>query len=101
MNAIQTSEQAQVVELSARLLDDNQLQVTVSDQGKGLSDDDKEKIFDPFFTTKKVGEGSGLGLSISLGIVQYHHGQLKLENNHRGGVDAIIILPLKNINYDS
>ena len=101
MNAIQTSEQQQIVELSAEQLANNQLQVIVSDQGKGLSDDEKEKIFDPFFTTKKVGEGSGLGLSISLGIVQYHHGQLKLENNNRGGVDAIIILPLKNIDYDS
>lgn len=101
INAIQTSEQKQIVELSAEQLEDNRLQVIVSDQGKGISASEKEKIFDPFFTTKKVGEGSGLGLSISLGIVQYHHGQLKLENNNRGGVDAIIILPLKNINYDS
>jgi two-component system NtrC family sensor kinase len=101
MNAIQASEQGQAVELSAQQLDDNQLQVIVSDQGRGLSTDEKEKIFDPFFTTKKVGEGSGLGLSISLGIIQYHHGQLKLENNNHGGVDAIITLPLNNIDYDN
>ncbi|MCW8854516.1 MAG: HAMP domain-containing histidine kinase [Gammaproteobacteria bacterium] len=101
INAIQVSKQGQEVKLTAQIIDDHQIQVMVSDQGKGLSADEKEKIFDPFFTTKSIGEGSGLGLSISLGIVQYHHGQLKLENNTQGGVDAIILLPIKNTHYDS
>ena len=96
MNALQASQPGQIVELSAHKMDDNQIMIIVSDHGKSLSDEEKEKIFDPFYTTKKIGEGSGLGLSISLGIVQYHHGQLILENNTQGGVNAIMILPLEH-----
>ncbi|MDH5764569.1 MAG: sensor histidine kinase [Gammaproteobacteria bacterium] len=101
MNAIQASQPHQIVEITADKLNDNQLMVIVSDQGTGLKQDEQEKIFDPFFTTKKIGEGSGLGLSISLGIVQYHHGQLKLENNTQGGVDAILLLPIKHSKNDA
>lgn len=96
MNAIHASYENQLVEVSAQKVNDQQIMITVSDHGRGLSEDEKEKIFDPFFTTKKVGEGSGLGLSISLGIIQYHNGELKLENNTQGGVDAIILLPIQH-----
>lgn len=94
MNAIQASTAGDTITVSA-LADDKHITITVSDQGTGIKETDRDKIFDPFFSTKGVGEGSGLGLSISIGIMQYHHGQLKLENNQRGGVDAMMILPLK------
>ncbi|MDQ1362731.1 MAG: two-component system, NtrC family, sensor kinase, partial [Pseudomonadota bacterium] len=94
MNAIQASDPQDVVEIFATRLDRKQVRIIVSDQGKGIDEKNRAKIFDPFFTTKAIGEGSGLGLSISLGIVQYHNGLLTLENNHKGGVDAIITLPL-------
>ena len=100
MNAIQASEANEVVELSAEIIEPGIVKVLVSDEGSGIDENDRDKVFDPFYTTKKVGEGSGLGLSISLGIVQYHEGQLSLTNNDRGGVDAIIALPLRKLHHD-
>jgi two-component system, NtrC family, sensor kinase len=94
MNAIQASHQNDEIILMART-ENQQLFITVSDQGTGIDKPNIDKIFDPFFTTKNIGEGSGLGLSISIGIMQFHNGSLKLINNQRGGVDAIMQLPLK------
>ncbi len=73
----------------------DQMVIRISDTGTGIDPGIMEKLFDPFFTTKPVGKGSGLGLSISLGIVQHHGGQLTLENNDRGGATAIVRLPLQ------
>ncbi len=98
MNAIQASEQGQSVRISAEEAPHNHIRILVADSGKGISNDVKDKLFDPFFSTKTVGEGSGLGLSISLGIIQYHQGDLTLQNNNNGGVDAIIMLPMTNTN---
>lgn len=100
MNAIQASESGNTVELTAEVIEPGIVKVLVSDEGVGLDEEARDKIFDPFYTTKSVGEGSGLGLSISLGIVQYHEGQLSLINNDKGGVDAIIALPLRKQNHD-
>jgi two-component system NtrC family sensor kinase len=101
MNAIQASDANDEVIISAQQPVSDLVRIIVSDQGKGINEADKSKIFDPFFTTKEVGEGSGLGLSISLGIVQYHNGQLTLENNDKGGVDAIITFPIGEPKNDS
>lgn len=101
MNAIHASKRDHHVIVHTNKLDAEHIEIIVSDEGKGISQEDRDKIFDPFFTTKSVGEGSGLGLSISLGIVQYHSGQLKLINNDKGGVDAIIILPINRLHDDN
>ena len=94
LNAIQASPHDSSVRLNAHS-EDEQLIITVSDEGTGISEDTLDNIFDPFFTTKPEGEGSGLGLSISLGIVERHQGQLVIANNPHRGVTATMTLPLQ------
>ncbi|MGA1867367.1 MAG: sensor histidine kinase [bacterium] len=57
-----------------------QIVVTVTDNGTGIPEDKKDKIFDPFFTTKDIGKGTGLGLSIVSGIIKKHKGEIRVES---------------------
>ncbi|MEN9868880.1 MAG: hypothetical protein RL748_4470, partial [Pseudomonadota bacterium] len=65
-----------------------------ADNGGGIPDAIRERIFDPFFTTKTVGEGMGMGLSISLGIIQKHRGTIELQTEPGRGSCFIIKLLL-------
>ncbi|WP_282606336.1 ATP-binding protein [Pelagibius sp. Alg239-R121] len=68
--------------------------LSIDDVGHGISDENLAKLFDPFFTTKEVGEGIGLGLSISYGIITDLGGSLQAENNPAGGARFTIRLPV-------
>ena len=82
-NAVDAMEGQSSKALDIAVKDDgDQVHLTVRDRGPGLSD--PERIFDPFYTTKTVGEGLGLGLSISYGIIQSFGGQIT-GTNHPGG----------------
>ncbi|MGE5478664.1 MAG: sensor histidine kinase [Bacteroidales bacterium] len=71
----------------------NQVVVEVADSGPGIAPADISKVFDPFFTTKPVGQGTGLGLWISYGIVRDHGGTLEAENRPQGGALFRLALP--------
>ncbi len=68
--------------------------ITLRDHGPGIPAEQIGRIFDPFFTTKEVGEGLGLGLSISYNIMKDFDGTLRAENHPEGGAVFIIDLPL-------
>jgi two-component system NtrC family sensor kinase len=70
--------------------------ITISDTGKGMPRDVADKIFDPFFTTKKVGEGTGLGLTISYSIVEKLGGRIALRSTEGKGTTFTITLPVKS-----
>ncbi|HEX8949324.1 MAG TPA: DUF3365 domain-containing protein [Dissulfurispiraceae bacterium] len=63
--------------------------VSVADTGKGIPRDIITKIFDPFFTTKGVGEGTGLGLTVSKAIVEQHKGSLEVDTSEKGTVFTV------------
>jgi signal transduction histidine kinase len=72
------------------------IQVQVSDSGHGISKANMKRIFDPFFTTKPTGEGTGLGLSVSYGIIKNHGGEITVESEPGEGSTFTVILPVKS-----
>jgi signal transduction histidine kinase len=68
--------------------------IEIEDNGHGISPEDLDHIFDPFFTTKEVGDGVGLGLSISYGIINKHNGSISVESKVDLGTKFTIRLPV-------
>nr|MDA3835805.1 response regulator [Spirochaetales bacterium] len=73
--------------------DDDRVKLTVTDTGCGMDEELQLHIFEPYFTTKKQGEGSGVGLSVVLGIIQHHGGDIKVESGPGQGTTVTVILP--------
>jgi len=67
--------------------------LAVADTGTGISPEVQEKMFDPFFTTKAFGQGTGLGLSTTLGIVRSHHGFVNVYSEPGRGTRLSVYLP--------
>jgi len=91
-NATDASAPGQLIEISSDRRA-AQVLIKVTDQGKGIADEHLSKIFEPFFTTKIVGEGTGLGLSLTYNIIQEHGGSISVTNRSQGGVRFEIVLP--------
>ena len=74
--------------------DGDAVEIEVADTGCGIDVAIRDKIFDPFFTTKPPGEGTGLGLSISYGIIQDHHGTIRVDSEKDQGTKFTVRLPV-------
>jgi signal transduction histidine kinase len=70
--------------------------ISVSDTGTGIQSEIRERIFEPFFTTRAPGSGTGLGLSVSYGIITSHGGTIEVESQVGEGSRFILKLPLDN-----
>jgi two-component system NtrC family sensor kinase len=82
------------ISLSARDGGKKGVEIAVADTGCGIAPEDLDKLFDPFFTTKEVGQGTGLGLAVSYGIVQRHGGTIRVQSEAGRGSTFTIWLPV-------
>jgi signal transduction histidine kinase len=71
-----------------------ELLVQVSDSGMGMPPEHLTRIFEPFFTTKLPGQGTGLGLAVSLGIIEAHGGTISVESMPMAGTTVTVRLPI-------
>jgi signal transduction histidine kinase len=71
--------------------------IEVADTGSGMPPETLQKIFDPFFTTKPIGQGTGLGLSLSYGIVKKHHGEITVSSEVGVGTTFRVELPVRQM----
>jgi len=67
--------------------------IKIKDNGTGMNEETRNRIFEPFYTTKPVGVGTGLGMSISFGIVEKHGGRIELDTEYGVGTEFRIVLP--------
>lgn len=81
--------------------DGNRVILTIRDNGPGIADQHMTRLFEPFFTTKPVGQGTGLGLSLSYGLVGEHGGRLSAANHVEGGAIFTLELPLDSSHGDT
>jgi len=96
LNAIQAMPHGGTLSIkTAQILKKSAIQVTVSDTGVGIPKQNIGKIFDPFFTTKEKTSGTGLGLSVSYGIIRNHKGTIEVKSRLKKGSTFKILLPVE------
>ncbi|MEH6472952.1 MAG: ATP-binding protein [Halopseudomonas sp.] len=94
-NAIDAMAEVEKPRLNLRLKTEaNRVVFTIRDNGPGIAEQHLTQLFEPFFTTKPVGQGTGLGLSLSYGLVGEHGGRLQASNHVDGGAMFRVELPL-------
>ncbi len=76
------------------------IEISVSDTGCGIPPENLDKLFDPFFTTKEVGQGTGLGLAVTYGIVERHGGSIRVQSKVGKGSTFTIWLPMEERGED-
>ena len=72
----------------------NEVMIKVQDNGCGMNDLTRAKLFEPFYTTKAIGKGTGLGMSISFGIIQEHGGSMTVSSAVGQGSTIMVKLPI-------
>jgi nitrogen-specific signal transduction histidine kinase len=95
MNAIQAMPGGGVLTIRT-FMEGEKVVIEISDTGTGISAENMKKIFTPFFTTKRDKKGVGLGLAISYGIVQRHHGRIEIQTKEGEGTTFKVYLPVNH-----
>ncbi len=95
-NALDAMPDGGTLDISVDRENESRLRLSIADTGTGIHEADLARIFDPFFTTKEVGKGTGLGLAIVHGIIQEHHGTIRVESRLHLGTRFVIVLPLEH-----
>jgi PAS domain S-box-containing protein len=90
MNARDAMFAGGTITLKTELNQSSEVRIEVTDTGEGISPENLNKIFDPFFTTKGVGNGTGLGLAVTYGIVQEHAGTINVRSNEDGTMFTLV-----------
>jgi len=92
LNAVEAIKENGVVSIRTHMLPNQSFgRIEIADNGCGIPSENLSRIFEPFFSTKK--KGTGLGLAVSYGIVQNHHGTIRVQRNPGGGTCFIIEIP--------
>ena len=95
INALQAMPKGGELTVGTRLAENGKFEeIEISDTGCGISQEHLSKLFDPFFSTKEAGVGTGLGLSVSLGIVERHNGTIDVKSKVGEGSTFIIRFPM-------
>jgi two-component system NtrC family sensor kinase len=99
LNAAEAMTQGGALRISSRpLTAQHAVELRFADTGPGIPDEAKARIFEPFFTTKRT--GTGLGLSIAYGIMERHHGQLRVDSARGEGTTFTLVLPVEGAGDD-
>jgi signal transduction histidine kinase len=85
------------IRVSTRAPDPQRVRLEFQDDGPGIPPEMRDRVFEPFFTTKPVGQGTGLGLSLSHGIIERHGGRIWVESEPGEGTRFVIELPIGGI----
>jgi two-component system, NtrC family, sensor kinase len=94
-NAIHAIKKNGEITITTQVKDKRRVEISIRDTGVGMSQDVQAKLFDPFFTTKGVNQGTGLGMSITYGIIEKHGGEISVRSKVGQGTEFIILLPIK------
>lgn len=93
LNAIQAMPEGGSLSIASRE-ENNAVALTFEDTGTGIAQELQDRIFDPFFTTKEIGEGTGLGLAVTLAMVQRLNGRIDIRSQPGVGAVFIVSLPI-------
>lgn len=93
LNAQQAMTKGGILTISTRQNVNKEVEISFADTGCGIAEENMTRLFTPFFTTKPIGEGTGLGLSVSYSIIRKHNGRIFVESKLGEGSRFCIILP--------
>ncbi|MEL6354749.1 MAG: ATP-binding protein, partial [Cyanobacteria bacterium J06627_28] len=90
----QSTDRSPVISICTQQLDNDVVRISITDNGTGVPTAIKDRIFEPFFTTKRVGDGTGLGLSMSYAILKQHSGTILCHSQKGAGTEMVVELPI-------